>query len=214
MWQAGSRSSLLLAGTAGSTNPSQRALLAGNCSRSLPVRLDRLAQAIRHRDRLLGLQRHHRRHHARAQPHDIVAMADDGDGQRGPAEILDQQSQIDHFADAAWDLEIAFDVHEREPVSAAGDELGIIVTELLTVPVLDQAVEHVEVVWKVDDARRIAMREANRHAAGKRPARRYKPVFPHRLALLCFLRRRKGANVTAKLKPAMSAKECLAVADL
>src|SRR5690242_721321 len=110
-------------------------------------------------------------------------MANNGDGQRGAADILDQQSQIDHFADPARNLEIAFDVNERKSIAAAGNELGIVVTELLAVPVFNQAVEHVEVMRKVDDAGRIAMREANWNAAGKRAARRYKPVLTHGIGL-------------------------------
>ena len=39
----------------------------------------------------------------------------------------------------------------------AQDQVGVVDAELLGVPVLDQAVEHVEVVRKVDDARRVAV---------------------------------------------------------
>jgi hypothetical protein len=64
---------------------------------------------VRHRHSLFGLQRHHCGDHARAQPLDIVAMTDNSDRKRGAADILDQQSQIDHFADPARNLEVAFD---------------------------------------------------------------------------------------------------------
>ena len=36
-------------------------------------------------------------------------MTDNSDRKRGAADILDQQSQIDHFADPARNLEVAFD---------------------------------------------------------------------------------------------------------
>src|SRR5262249_3076893 len=83
-----------------------------------------------------------------------------------------QEGQIDHIAHPARHLEIAFDMHERKAELAAHDDLGVIVAELLGVPVLDQPVEHVEIVREVDDARRIAMREADRNAARERGFRR------------------------------------------
>src|SRR5262249_24943968 len=121
-----------------------------------------------------------------AQPLDIVTVTDNGDRQRGTADILDQQSQVDHFADPARNLKIAFDMNERKPVPAPGDQLGIIIAELLPVPVFDQAVEHVEIGREVDDAGRIAMRETNRNAAGKRPTRRHKSILQHGMALSLF----------------------------
>jgi hypothetical protein len=38
-------------------------------------------------------------------------VADDGDAQGGPADVLNQQRQIDNITDSARDLEIAFDVN-------------------------------------------------------------------------------------------------------
>src|SRR5262249_18497076 len=80
---------------------------------------------------------------------------------------------------------------------------GIVIAEFLPVPVFDQTVEHVEVVREIDDAGRIAMREANRNAAGERPVRRYKSILQHGEGLLSllFLRRQQRP----RRKPSASA---------
>src|ERR1700751_2641796 len=202
MWRAASPSFLQLAGTKPLIE-----FLRGAGRGSPPVGFNCLAQALRHRHRFLGLQRHHRRDHSRAQPFDIVAVTDDGDRQRGAADILDQQSQVDHFADPARNLEIAFDMNERKSVPAAGYQLGIIVTELLPIPIFDQTVEHVEVMREVDDAGWIAMRKTNRNVACKRPARRHKSILTHGMALSCFATAQAADMSTSKLRSVISLKK-------
>src|SRR5262249_52661478 len=91
--------------------------------------------------------------------------------------MLDQQGQLDNLAYSTWDLEVAFNVNEREAVTAPGNEFGIIEAELLPVPIFDQPVEHIEVVREVDDTGRIAVRKTNCNAARKRAAWRHKTIF-------------------------------------
>src|SRR5262249_19542902 len=86
--------------------------------------------------------------------------------------------------------EVAFEVHEGKAVAAAEHQLGVVAAELLAVPVLDQAVEDVEVVWEVDDPGRIAVREADRNAAGEGAARRHEAVLEHGGILACGARSR------------------------
>src|SRR5262249_7927369 len=93
--------------------------------------------------------------------------------------MLDQQGQLDNLAYSAWDLEVAFNVNEREAVTAPGNEFGIIEAELLPVPIFDQPVEHIEVVREVDDTGRIAVRKTNCNTARKRAAWWHKTIFKH-----------------------------------
>src|SRR5450759_4112289 len=60
------------------------------------------------------------------------------------------------------------------------DQIGIIDAELLGIPVLDQAVEHVEIVRKIDDAGRVAVRKSNGHSAGEGAWRRNERFLFHR----------------------------------
>src|SRR5262249_24302065 len=94
--------------------------------------------------------------------------------------MLDQQGQLDNLAYSAWDLEVAFNVNDREAVTAPGNEFGIIEAELLPVPIFDQPVEHIEVVREVNDTGRIAVRKTNCNAPCKRAAWRQKTIFKHR----------------------------------
>src|SRR4029077_7267718 len=128
---------------------------------------------------LLRLKRHHRGDHPRAQPLDIVAMANDGNRKRRAADGLNQQGQFDHLPYSAWDLEIAFEVNNREAVPVAGNELGVIEAELLPIPIFDQPVEHIEVMREIDDAGRIAMRKTNWNAARESPAGWRKSILEH-----------------------------------
>src|SRR5262249_50581255 len=132
-----------------------------------------------HGYRFFALERHHRGDHPRAQPLDIVVVTDDGDGERRAADMLDQQGQLDNLTDPAGNLEVAFNVNEREAVTAPGNEFGIVEAEFLPVPVFDQPVEHIEVMREVDDTGRIAMRKTNWNAAGKRAAGWHKTIFKH-----------------------------------
>jgi hypothetical protein len=106
-------------------------------------------------------------------------VANNCDTQRGAADAFHQQTQVDDIAHPARDLEVALDVNEGKPVLTPHDQPNIIVAEFLRVPVLDQAVEHVEVVWKVDNAGRVAMREADRDAPRERAGRRNELILRH-----------------------------------
>src|SRR5262249_31990166 len=99
------------------------------------------------------------------------------------ADMFDQQGQLDNLTDPAGNLEVAFNVNEREAVTAPGNEFGIVEAEFLPVPVFDQPVEHIEVMREVDDTGRIAMRKTNWNAAGKRAAGWHKTIFKHRAML-------------------------------
>jgi hypothetical protein len=52
--------------------------------------------------------------HAGAQPLNSISVAHDGDAQRGAADALNQQSQIDNITHSAWNLEVAFDVNDPQ----------------------------------------------------------------------------------------------------
>src|SRR5437868_12301783 len=106
-------------------------------------------------------------------------MTDDGNRKRRAANVLNQQGQLDHLAYSAWNLEIAFEVNDREAVPAAGNKLGIFETKLLAIPIFDQPVEHIEVMREVDDAGRIAMRKTNWNAARESPVGRHKSILEH-----------------------------------
>ena len=66
------------------------------------------------------------------------------------------------LAHPAGYLEVGFDVNIGKAVPIADDQLGIIDAKLLGVPILDQAVEHVEIVGKIDDAGRVAVGKSDR----------------------------------------------------
>jgi hypothetical protein len=95
---------------------------------------------------------------ARTQTLDSIVVTDDGEGEGRPTNVLNQQGQVDHFAYSAWNLEVAFDVDEGKSVLTACDKFGIIITELLSIPIFDQSIEHIEIMREVDDAGWIAMR--------------------------------------------------------
>jgi hypothetical protein len=84
-------------------------------------------------------------------------MTDDGDAEGWATDALDQQRQVDNVPYATGNLEITLDVHKGESVPPAGDQFGVVETEFLIVPILDQAVEHIEIMREVDNACRIAM---------------------------------------------------------
>src|SRR5262249_3326281 len=106
-------------------------------------------------------------------------MTDDDDAQRRTPDAFEQQSKIQLLPHPARQFEIGFDVNERKTVPVAQYELRIVHAELLGVPVLDQAVEHVKVVREIDDASRIAVREPNGYRARKSALRWDKPTFFH-----------------------------------
>src|SRR5450756_2763401 len=93
-------------------------------------------------------------------------MTHDDDAQGRASDPRQQQREIEVLAHAAGDLEIGFDVHEGKAEVLVQDQIGIIDAQLLGIPVLDQPVEHVEIVRKIDDAGRVAVRKSNGHGAG------------------------------------------------
>src|SRR5262245_9864007 len=92
-------------------------------------------------------------------------MADNDDTQRGSPNAFEQQRQIQLLSHATRQLEIGFNVNKRKTVTITENQLCIIDAELLGVPILDQSIEHIEVVGEIDDARRITMRKSNWHGA-------------------------------------------------
>ena len=65
-----------------------------------------------------------------------------------------------------------------------GQELGYDYAELITGRRYGFPFVHIECDFKIPS--RIAMRETNRNAARKRPARRHKSILQHGMALLLF----------------------------
>ena len=70
-------------------------------------------------------------------------------------------------------------MHDGEAETAAHDQFGVIVAELFLVPLLDQFVEHIEVMREVDDAGGIAMRKAYGDVAGEGAGSRHKSFLEH-----------------------------------
>ena len=104
-------------------------------------------------------------------------MSHNDDADRRPPHPRQQQREIEPLAHPARQLEVGLDVNVGKSVLIAQDQIRVIDAELLGVPVLDQAIEHVEVVRKVDDARRIAMGKPDRHRARERAGRRNEAIL-------------------------------------
>ena len=59
------------------------------------------------------------------------------------------------------------------------DQVGVINAKLLSVPILDQSIEHIKVVREINDTCWIAVRKPNWHGACKCTLRRNKPILSH-----------------------------------
>ena len=158
--------------------------------RAALIGFDCVAQGCRQRHRLACLERHHCGDHAGAQPLEpsrwqTMATPSEERPTRSTSSVRSMTSPIRLGilkSHSMWT--------NGKPLAVAHDQLGIIVAELLRVPVLDQAVEHVEIVREVDDAGRVAMRKADRHAAGEGAGGRRKSAFEHLLSCSDSPRRR------------------------
>ena len=154
---------------------SAQALLA----RLAGVGLERAPQRRRQFHRAPRRQRHHCGHRPRPQPFDPVLVTDDHQRQRRAPDLFDQQGQIEFLAHAARDFEIGIDMDEREAVLVVQDQIGVIHVQLFGVPILDQSVEHIEVMRKIDDPGGVAVGKADLDGPGERARRGYKLGFQH-----------------------------------
>src|SRR4029453_8004972 len=87
--------------------------------------------------------------------------------------------KIQLLAHSAWYFEIRFDVNERKAMSIIQNEHGIFDTELLSVPILNQSIEHVKVLREIQKARRITVRKSNWYDTRKRAFWWNEPSFFH-----------------------------------
>src|ERR1035437_2135373 len=81
--------------------------------------------------------------------------------------MLQLESQRDSFANSGWRNEIAGEADNREAQSVLGNIVGIIESQTLVEPVLDQAIEHDEILREKNNARRIAIGEPDQPFAKK-----------------------------------------------
>jgi hypothetical protein len=98
-------------------------------------------------------------------------MSHDDDAQRRASYLRQEQREIEVFTHSTRFFEVRFDMNVGKAVPIAQDQLGYksrisdVVPaamgptdpELLRVPILNQTIEHVEVVREVDDAGWIAV---------------------------------------------------------
>ena len=99
-----------------------------------------------------------------------IRAPNDEDTQRGATDPVNEQSQFDNIAlptRQLRDLEVAFDVNENENTYWLSVISRAQLLKFFAVPVFTQSVEHVEIMWEVYKAGRIAMRKPNWNTAGE-----------------------------------------------
>ena len=106
------------------------------------------------------------------------------------SELLPRRSTIDGedelVGEEARRHEVGLGMGRPEADAAVADEGVVRQPERAREPVLDDAVDHVEIAREVDDAGRVAMREAHRHGdapGAGRQVRSFDPVLPLHAAL-------------------------------
>jgi hypothetical protein len=106
-------------------------------------------------------------------------MSHDDDAQRRASYLRQEQREIEVFTHSTGFFEVRFDMNVGKAVPIAQNQLGVIDPELLRVPILNQTIEHVEVVREVDDAGWIAVGKPNWYRARERTLRRNELTFIH-----------------------------------
>jgi hypothetical protein len=100
-------------------------------------------------------------------------------------------------------------VNERKAVSIVEDELGIFDTELFSIPILNQPIEHIKVVREVDNARRITVRKSNWYGARKRAFWWNESSFFHIMYPATLTRALTATSILGSTQPIMRMRHVL-----
>src|SRR5512140_2345565 len=92
---------------------------------------------------------------------DAVLLAAVVQRERGVSHLEHADLEVQYLADAERLAKIAMYADRRRAHAPLGDHLGVRMAQAMGEPVLQRRVRHVEKFREVDDARRVAVREAH-----------------------------------------------------